>query len=201
MDAFTETLHSWSNFYLLIGTAAATLAGLMFVALSLAMNVITDITSEMFDLFITPTILYLASALMLAATMLVPVFTPLTLALALFLLGVVGMWITVAYVRSLIAVGRTRGDFHWSDWIGEVILPLVSYPLILAAALFFALSRETLALGVLAFAPVTLLMSGIGNAWSVVMASATRHAENQNRMVGSGTVNWREVFQGLVDAG
>jgi len=181
MDVFTETMHSWASFYILVGTAAATLAGLMFVALSLGMNVMTDITKETFDLFVTPSILYFGTALVLAAVMLVPTFTPMGLALTLLLFGVIGFWITVAYVRAIIALGKRAGDFHWSDWVAEVVLPLISYPLILAAALSFALSREGIAFSILAFAPITLLLSGIGNTWSVVMAIIGRHTENQNR--------------------
>lgn len=175
---FTETLHSWYNFYMLIGTAAATLAGLMFVAISLAMNVMSGTSQEIFDLFVTPTVMYFASAVLVSALMLVPIITPTTLALVLLVVGGIGFWITVAYVRAIIGIAKRAGDFHWSDWLGEVILPLASYPLILAAALLFAFSRSTLAFAFLALGPVTLLLSGITNTWSVVMSAAKRHAES-----------------------
>jgi hypothetical protein len=41
MEAFTQTVEGWHDFYLMIGTAAATLVGLLFVSLSLNVDVIT----------------------------------------------------------------------------------------------------------------------------------------------------------------
>jgi hypothetical protein len=35
MEAFTQAVEGWHDFYLMIGTAAATLVGLLFVSLSL----------------------------------------------------------------------------------------------------------------------------------------------------------------------
>jgi hypothetical protein len=40
MDAFTETLRSWQNFYFMIGGATATLVSLMFVAVTLGVQMI-----------------------------------------------------------------------------------------------------------------------------------------------------------------
>ena len=40
MDAFVETVESWHDFYMLAGTAAATLIGLIFVAVSLHIDII-----------------------------------------------------------------------------------------------------------------------------------------------------------------
>jgi len=37
-----DVLHDWQNFYVLMGGASATLTGLMFVAVSLGMNLVND---------------------------------------------------------------------------------------------------------------------------------------------------------------
>jgi hypothetical protein len=41
MDAFAQAIEGWHDFYLMVGTAAATLVGLLFVSLSLNVDVIT----------------------------------------------------------------------------------------------------------------------------------------------------------------
>jgi hypothetical protein len=47
-DAFVDTLQSWQNFYFMIGGASAGLIGLMFVALSLGMRLLSDNTRQSF---------------------------------------------------------------------------------------------------------------------------------------------------------
>jgi hypothetical protein len=82
-DVFIETLHTWQNFYFMIGGVVAGLLGLMFVALSL-MHLVSDETREEFEIFVTPSEVYFVSALLVACVMLVPALTPPSLALALF---------------------------------------------------------------------------------------------------------------------
>lgn len=57
-DVFTDTLHSWQNFYFMIGGASAGLMGLMFVALSLGTHLVNDETRASFPAFVTPSIIY-----------------------------------------------------------------------------------------------------------------------------------------------
>ena len=42
MQTFAQYLDRWHNFYMLAGTAAATLIGLLFVALTLSIEVMSD---------------------------------------------------------------------------------------------------------------------------------------------------------------
>src|SRR5215468_8333896 len=90
MDAFNEALRGWQNFYFMIGGASATLAGLMFVALSLAQHLIDEHTRDQMRIFATPSIVYFVSVLLIAGVMLIPILTPEWLALIAFVCGAIG---------------------------------------------------------------------------------------------------------------
>src|SRR5262245_461388 len=96
---FTATLQSWHDFYTLTGGASATLAGLMFVAMSLGSHLVNAETRDAFDIFVTPSIIYFVSTLLLAALMIIPIFTPLMLAAALFIAGVAGFGLCGGYLQ------------------------------------------------------------------------------------------------------
>jgi hypothetical protein len=49
-------LHGWDNFFMMAGTAAATLIGLLFVAITLAANLATPRGTHGTRAFMTPTI-------------------------------------------------------------------------------------------------------------------------------------------------
>ena len=57
-ESFTETLQTWQNFYFMIFGVVQRLLGLMFVALSLGMHLVSDETREEFEIFVTPSVVY-----------------------------------------------------------------------------------------------------------------------------------------------
>ncbi|MEO8396478.1 MAG: hypothetical protein ABI700_26020, partial [Chloroflexota bacterium] len=69
-DVFNEVLVKWQTFYFMMGGAAATLAGLMFVALSLGQHLIGETTRDQMKIFAMPSIIYFVSVLLLAGVML-----------------------------------------------------------------------------------------------------------------------------------
>src|SRR5262245_39721969 len=101
-DSFMDTLRSWQNFYFMIGGASAALIGLMFVALSLGVHLVNDEVKANFPAFVTPSIVYFVSALLLAGIMLVPVYTPMGLGVILFLSGTAGAVRASQHIRHLI---------------------------------------------------------------------------------------------------
>lgn len=58
-------LGRWANFYLLISAAAATLIGLLFVVISLGADRIVEDRTANIRMYLTPTVIYFASALFL----------------------------------------------------------------------------------------------------------------------------------------
>ena len=168
-DPFNETLHGWQNFYFMAGGAAATLLGLMFVALSMGTHLITDEIRDEIDTFTSPSIFYFVSVLLLACAMLVPTFSAAGLALLLLLGSAFGLVWTAPRVRRLILAARKHQDFSLSDWLAQIILPGLAYPIILIAALCFAMNQWPIAFVGLWTATISLLICAIANTWSLVI--------------------------------
>jgi hypothetical protein len=168
-DVFNQMLHEWHNFYFMAGGAAAGLVGLMFVALSLGVGLVTDTTRENIKIFATPSIFYFVSALMLACVMLIPRHTPPVMGLLLFIGGTIGLQWTLAHVRLLVGMAKKFQDFTVVDWLSQVILPVASYVLIVIAAVCFVVEQWPLAMGGLWLAVIFLMLSAIANTWSLVM--------------------------------
>jgi hypothetical protein len=92
MEAFAQAVEGWHDFYLMVGTAAATLIGLLFVSLSLNDEVI--IRKENADLraLATHTFSNFMSVLMFAVLFLIPHQVPLGLGLPLLGIGGLGLY-------------------------------------------------------------------------------------------------------------
>jgi hypothetical protein len=166
---FTETLHSWHSFYTMIGSAAAALLGLMFVALSLAMNLVNSDNKQNFDTFTTPNIVYFVSVILVAGVMLVPTYT-LTMFYAVTLIGtVLGLGLAIYFVRRDALTALRLGNFTWEDWCWICVMPIVSYVLLMAAAICFATGRWPAAFSILPAATLALLMTAIANTWGIVI--------------------------------
>jgi hypothetical protein len=115
MGGFGEALRGWQNFYFMAGGAAATLLGLMFVALSFGLHLINERTREEMRTFVAPSIFYFVSALLLSGIMLVPADSPALPALALLIGGSAGLVRTPLYVRRLVRAAIQHQDFTPGD--------------------------------------------------------------------------------------
>lgn len=103
-DTFFQVLHGWQNFYTLLGEAAATLTGLMFVAASLGARLISDEADSKVRTFLTPTVVHFSLVLLLAALMNVPTQTRAALTAQLAILGLIGAGYSLSHLRGF---GRT----------------------------------------------------------------------------------------------
>jgi hypothetical protein len=88
MDTFTQAVEGWHDFYLLIGTAAATLVGLLFVGLSLNIDVITREANADLRVLAAQAFTNFLNVVMLAVLFLIPRQVPPGLGLPL--LGISG---------------------------------------------------------------------------------------------------------------
>src|SRR6266568_2551212 len=96
-------LPTWQNFYVIIGTAAATLTGLMFVVMTLTARVRDRKSNEAQGAFSSPTVVHFSTVLFVAAILLMvnPVPALFVIAAATLLLlfsGIHNAWDTVTYV-------------------------------------------------------------------------------------------------------
>ncbi len=68
IDSFAQAMHDWQTFYFMIGTASATLIGLMFIAVSLGADLPAATDSNGISTFVTPMLIHFGSVLAISAT-------------------------------------------------------------------------------------------------------------------------------------
>ncbi len=181
LDAGVSFLSTWQNFYVLIGSAAATLTGLMFVVATLIAGVRVRVSSpsEAFATFNTPNVVHFGLALLVAAILSAPWQALWPAGLLLGLLGLGGMIYVVIVVRR---ARRLTADYQpvLEDWLFHTVLPLVSYTALLVAAILLP-GHAAPALFVIAAGTVLLLFIGIHNAWDNVLFITIELSQPQNK--------------------
>ena len=120
-----ELFHTWHDFYLLVGTASATLVGLMFVAATLGASVFSEQHRNAMQAFISPTVVNFAAALFICIGVMVPSQTWLSLGLLLSAGGVAGL----IYAGRVWVQMFVRRSFHVDmvDRMFYATVPLLGY--------------------------------------------------------------------------
>lgn len=177
-------LAGWQNFYVIIGAAAATLTGLMFVVVTLVSALRVRVTSpeEAFSTFNTPNVVHFGVALLVAAIISAPWEVLWYAGLLLGCLGLGGMVYVLIILRRVLRQARREADYHpvLEDWVWHTIFPLVSYTALLIAAILLPVYPVT-ALFIIAAGVVLLLFIGIHNAWDNIVYIATQLGRPQEQ--------------------
>jgi len=160
----------WSNFYYLIGSAAAGLIGLLFVVMTLTSGVDRSRALRGQALYMTPTIVHFSAVFTISAVTMAP---GLGVQGAAVVFGMVALLGLACAGRALIGFRRPRlgNPPHWSDFWLYGGLPTALYlGLVVASAGVWA--RAAWATLALAGLLLTLLLLGIRNAWDLVTSIA-----------------------------
>jgi hypothetical protein len=170
-------LGPWANFYLMIGPAAASLTGLMFVVITLVVNANRERRSgEGIATFSTPTVAHFAGVLIISAVMVAPWHVVSYPAIIFSAAGLIG----TIYVSVLIArtVRMTLYQADVEDWIWYNVVPLLSYLLVLAGGLLL-LGHSSTGPFMIAAASVLFVAAGIHNAWDIIVYLTVARDEEQ----------------------
>jgi len=158
-------LEAWHDFYVMTGSGAAALTGLLFVIVSLGPHVVARSVETGVRAFISPIAVHFTSALTVSAVMLAPDVPPIALGAGLAA-GGLGL---IAYTQW------TRANAQWRqnklpvlDWIWFIGLPMLAFALIIGSGIAIAANAAAGAY-VLAMATVLLIIVGIRNAWDIVV--------------------------------
>jgi hypothetical protein len=156
------SLAGWQNFYIIMGSSAAALTGLMFVVITLTSERRGVDDSGVLDAFTSPTVLHFCAVLLIAATLTTPGHTSVSLSFCLTVIGLGG----IAYTTSIIIRMRRQKMYALgtSDWIWYILLPLVAYVCLLGSGAVVWGSADA-ALYSVAAGALLLLFIGIHNAW------------------------------------
>jgi hypothetical protein len=161
-----QLLHEWHDFYILLGTASATLVGLMFVAVSIGTSVFNEEHRAPMRAFITPTVMHFAAVLFACVVVTIPTHSWWTLGGLIATGGLAG----AIYCGSILAdiIIRHRFNVDLSDRLFYALLPLLGYLLALISAVLLFMQSAASA-NLIAAALLTLLFAGLRNAWDMMV--------------------------------
>jgi hypothetical protein len=175
-------LSSWQNFYMIMGTAAATLTGLMFVVTTLIAGIDAHLSTlnAAVSAYNTPTVVHFGTVLLLAGLLSAPWQTFSSLSVLLGLLGLGMVVYSIIVMRRMRRVPNYQSTLE--DWSWYMAFPLLANILLMLAA-FVLPKNPSSALYIVGSAMMLLLLVGIRNAWDMVtfLAVERAHAEKQEQ--------------------
>ncbi len=167
-----QTLRDWRDFYVMGGTAAATLVGLMFVFASIGASQLARRNLGAMRAFITPTVVHFGSALFVCLISIMPGHNERSLG---GVLGV-GALIGVAYCGQILVfiLRRFAAGLAWEDRLFYALIPLAGYLMLLASALVELDGRPNDGNLLTGVAIIVLIVAGLRNAWDMTVWMMTR---------------------------
>ncbi len=179
-EAGVSLLSNWQNFYVIIGSASASLTGLMFVVLTLLAGVRQrrQLPTDGIATFSSPSVVHFCVALLVTAILSMPwqALWPASLLLGLCGLGGVG------YVAIVLRRFLRQMDYQpvLEDWLWHTAFPLISYLAIVVAAILLPVNPAPV-LFVIGAATLLLVFIGIHNAWDNVTYIAIEFMQPENK--------------------
>jgi hypothetical protein len=166
MDSSAHALLSqWESFWVIVGSSAGGLTGLMFVVVALVRESALPRSPDSLNAFGTPNVLHFVAVLLLAAVLSAPwqrLKDPAHVVGATALAGIV--YVLIVLRRMLRQSGYKP---VLEDWIWHQILPLIAYVTLFVGAA--GMSHDQFwALFAIGAASLLLLFVGIHNAWDTV---------------------------------
>lgn len=167
---FGEQLAPWHDFYALTGTAAATLMGLLFVALSLNPRVMADDGPVGLRAWAGQTMSNLIALLIVSLFCLMPDLDHPTLAIALIVVGGQGL------VRGVLRLTTALGAHEPGGLVGllwRLMLPISAYVIIVAIGVALAFGSVDW-VDWLVVAVFLLVSSAAGATWALLLEMGRR---------------------------
>jgi len=165
MDAFSQSIELWHDFYIMVGTAAATLIGLLFVGLSLNIETVRRESHADIQLLAAQTFNSFFYVLMFAILFLIPRQVPMGLGLPLLSIGGLGLLSTV---QQLAQTRRSQRPWGKGTIARRFALPIVSLVGVVVIAVSVLFGQPN---GLYWLVPVMILLlaSASRNAWDLLI--------------------------------
>ena len=161
-------LRDWQSFYMLAGTASATLMGLVFIAISFGARLVPTQADSSVRAFVVPTIIHFGMVLSLSILTVIPTYTTPWLSIMLIVVGGIGIRYALGVLRQLLLHHQKERALNTHHWSWHLIFPMLSYFVIFATGigLFFGLWWL---LNLLALAVTGLIIIGLRNTFDLMM--------------------------------
>jgi len=165
----------WGEFFLLAGSAAAVLIGLIFVVVTLMQDRPRSAVLEGSKLYMGPVVLDVSIVLVLSAAALVPGIGAREFALVAAASALWGLW---RGLQSLRGIGKLGEAVHWTDFWFYGAAPTALF-LLLGAVAWSFWSGHGWAKDGLAAAITGLLLLAVRNEWDLVTWLAPRGEDGE----------------------
>ncbi len=165
MDTFAQRVQEWQAFYATVATACATLTGLLFVSLSLNIDIVRRAENRQLMQLAQRTFADFLYGLMISLVFLIPQRVPIGTSVALFALGLARVVNAVRGFRQLDAERRRlqMGEFLRVEGLSlAASLGLIGVGVLIVYGLLDSLF-------VLVLVMAALLVSGSRNAWFLLV--------------------------------
>jgi hypothetical protein len=165
MTGFAQIVSEWETFYLLVGTAAATLTGLLFVAASIHVEVFRREAFADLQHFAALTFNCYFYTLVISILFLIPGLSPLGLGIPLLVLGLLGAG---NVIMQRLRARRAAQGRSGTSLAPRFVIPTLclSALAVLAVGVLFQISQSLYGLVVVI---VFLLGSASVNAWTLLV--------------------------------
>jgi hypothetical protein len=163
-------LSGWGNFFVITGSSAGALTGLMFVVITLVAGQEREEATvrDGVETFSSPTVVHFCAALLVSAILSAPWHGRAGPAILLALTGAYGTFYAgrVAWRMSTVT-SRSTYTPGFDDWFYYAVMPLAGYVGILVAAILLA-NFASVSFFIFGGCVMLLIFLGIRNAWDTV---------------------------------
>ena len=166
---FHAWVEQWHDFYLMAGTAAVTLAGLLFVALSLHLDRLVEPHHEHLLALARATLTSFVMVLIVSMFMLVPPMSTRMTGLMISIVGIAGIVTSTLQMRS--ARHHDEGGFTRAQMRRRTVFPIVGYLLMLSAGFGVWLGVPELLFNMIS-GVCMLLGNAAGTSWDLLVRVA-----------------------------
>ena len=154
----------WENYFVLTGTGAVTLIGLLFVVITLGAERAPRGGEQLLRTYLTPTLIHFGVVFLISLLALSPEGDRLILPFGL--IGVTGLFYSLSIMLKL-----ARSHETWDAWLFHAGIPIVCYLGIITAA-WLGRTSTTQAYLVLRAVSALFLLAGMRNAWAAAVGVA-----------------------------
>ena len=163
----------WDEFYLMVGSAAAVLIGLIFVVVTLMQDRSRSSVLAGSKLYMGPIVLQVSFVLLLSAGALVPAMTEREFAAGAAAIALLGFGRGIYSTVGIAQLGKSEGAPHWTDVWFYGVIPALLFALLAGVAFAFWYDLSWARDGVAGLITCLLLLA-IRNEWDLVTWLAPR---------------------------
>lgn len=165
LETAPSMLTHWEAFYVIVGSSAGALTGLMFVVLTLVADSRLPRSPSEINAFGTPNVIHFVAVLLQSAILSAPWHRMKDPAHVLGLTALAGVVYVIVVLRRMRR--QTGYKTVLEDWVWHCILPLAAYVIMFVCAAGLSHDQEW-ALFLVGGVAMLLLFIGIHNAWDIV---------------------------------